>query len=307
MREAFADELYKLAKKDKSIFFITADLGFGVFDKFASDFPDQYLNVGVAEQNMIGIATGLGLEGKKVFAYSIANFATFRCLEQIRNDAAYHNVNLTIVCSGGGFTYGSLGMSHHATEDIAIMRSLPNVIVSVPSSAWEAGEATRKLSAINKVCYLRIEKGGYKNKPFKNSKFEIGKSIQYKRGKDITFIVAGSIIDESLKAAKKLNAIGVSVEIISMHTIKPIDKLAIIKAAKNTGIIMTIEEHNCHGGLASAVAEVLAKSKYTTIFQSIAINDKFSSIVGDQLYLRNIYNIDSKTIYKVSKKLLKKG
>ena len=132
MRDAFVKKLSELAEKDSSIFFITADLGFGVFDDFAARFPSQYLNVGVAEQNMVGIATGLGLEGRKVFTYSIANFATLRCLEQIRNDAAYHEINLTVVASGGGFTYGGLGMSHHATEDISIMRSLPGVKVVAP-------------------------------------------------------------------------------------------------------------------------------------------------------------------------------
>lgn len=305
MREAFAKQLYSLAKKDKNIFFITGDLGFGVFDNFAKKFPKQYLNVGVAEQNMIGIATGLGLEGKKVFVYSIANFATFRCLEQIRNDAAYHNINLTIVSSGGGFTYGSLGMSHHATEDIAIMRALPNTIVSVPSSAWETKFATRKLASIKGLCYLRIEKGGLKKPPFKNSKFHLGKSILYYKGKDITFIVAGSILEECLSVAERLKQNGFSARVLSMHTIKPIDETEIKKAAKETGIIITVEEHNESGGLGGAVAEVIAKSNIDCMFDMVAINNKFSSVVGDQSYLRKIYKINAESIYSKSKKLLK--
>ncbi len=305
MRDAFAKQLYELAKKDKNIFFITGDLGFGVFDKFAKDFPKQYLNVGVAEQNMIGVATGLGLEGKKVFAYSIGNFATIRCLEQIRNDAAYHNVNLTIVSSGGGFTYGSLGMSHHATEDIAIMRSIPNITVLVPSTAWETMKATKKLASVKSVCYLRIEKGGLKKPPFKNSRFEIGKSILYNNGNDITFVVAGGIIKENLEAVKKLKNEGISSRVISMHTIKPLDELAIKKAARDTGIIISIEEHNCNGGLGGAIAEVLAKSNLDCLFDMIAIDNKFSSVVGDQSYLRKIYKINSDSIYKKSIKLLR--
>ena len=148
MRDAFVRALEELAEENSNLFFITADLGFGVFDNFEEKFPKQYLNIGVAEQNMIGVATGLALEGRDVFVYSIANFSTFRCLEQIRNDAAYHNVNITIVSSGGGFTYGSLGMSHHATEDIGIMRAIPNITVVAPTSPWETYHATKKLSKI---------------------------------------------------------------------------------------------------------------------------------------------------------------
>ena len=169
MRDAFVNQLTELARHDSDIMFLTGDLGFGVFDNFAKEFPDQYINVGVAEQNMTGIAAGLGLEGKKVFTYSIANFATLRCLEQIRNDAAYHEVNMTVVSSGGGFTYGALGMSHHATEDIAIMRALPDVNVVAPSTAWEAYHATKALTEKKGVGYLRIEKGGIKEPSKKNT------------------------------------------------------------------------------------------------------------------------------------------
>ena len=163
MRDAFVKKLTELAREDSDIMFLTGDLGFGVFDDFEKEFPTQYLNVGVAEQNMTGIAAGLGLEGKKVFTYSIANFSTLRCLEQIRNDAAYHEVNLTVVSSGGGFTYGALGMSHHATEDLAIMRALPDVTVLAPSPTWEAYHATKAITETSGVGYLRIEKEEFKN------------------------------------------------------------------------------------------------------------------------------------------------
>ena len=306
MRDAFATELFKLAKSNKDVTFITADLGFGVFDEFAKVMPNQYINVGVAEQNMIGIATGLGLEGKKIFVYSIGNFVSFRCLEQIRNDAAYHEINMTIVCSGGGFNYGPLGMSHHTTEDIAIMRAIPNITVVVPSTAWEAKHATQVLGKHKGVSYLRIEKGGDNNPPFKNSKFELGKHIVHRNGKDVCIITAGSIINECIVAADKLEKSNVSCKIISMHTIKPIDEKVIFKIAKNFENIITVEEHNTHGGLGSAVAEVLVKSRFVKNFQCVAINDEFSSIVGSQKYLRNKYKIDSKSIIKAIKKLLLK-
>ena len=296
MRDAFSSDLFKLAKKNKNVMLLTADLGFGVFDKFASSFPKQYINVGVAEQNMIGIATGLGLEGKKVFAYSIGNFSTMRCLEQIRNDAAYHDIDLTIVCSGGGFTYGSLGMSHHATEDIAVMRSMPNIKVIAPANAWESSCATKLLGKSRGISYLRIEKGGIKDYPLKGSKFRIGKSIYYKKGSDVSIISTGGIIEEAIKASKILEKENISCSIISMHTIKPIDKKVIISEARKTKKIITIEEHNAHGGLGGAVAEVLAKENIDCKFDTVSIKDKFSAIVGDQNYLRKIYKIDSKSI-----------
>ena len=298
MRDAFADQLLKLAKKNKDLIFITGDLGFGVFNKYVETFPKQYINVGVAEQNMIGIATGLGLEGKNVFAYSIANFGTLRCLEQIRNDAAYHEINLTIVSSGGGFTYGPLGMSHHATEDIAIMRSIPNITVLVPSTAWESKCATKELAEHKGVSYLRIEKGGLKDPPQINTQFKIGKAIKYRSGKDVTLIVSGSIIEECLVAANMLAREDISCKVISMHTIKPIDKSAIIKSANETMAIFTVEEHNRNGGLGGAVAEVIAAEQIKCKFGMIAIDDRFSSVVGDQKYLRKKYKIDSHSIIK---------
>jgi transketolase len=296
MRDAFVQKLELLAENDKDTVLITGDLGFGMFDNFREKFPQQFINVGVAEQNMIGIATGLALEGKKVFVYSIANFATLRCLEQIRNDAAYHRVNITIVASGGGFTYGALGMSHHATEDIAILRALPDITVVVPSTAWEAGCATQMCYSINSVCYLRIEKGGNKEPPFNQAIFNIGKAIKLREGKDITFISCGGIISEVEKAAFILEDQGVESRILSMHTIKPIDRDAITKAVQDTGCILTIEEHNAMGGLGSAVSEVLMIDNLHAVCGQICLQDEYSSIVGNQKYLRNYYKLDSDSI-----------
>ena len=177
MRDAFLKKITELAAIDKDVVLLTADLGFGVFENFESKFPGQYFNVGVAEQNMTGLAAGLALEGKKVITYSIGNFATLRCLEQIRNDGCYHDLNITIVASGGGFSYGSLGMSHHTTEDIAILRALPAMSVVAPGTAWEAGEATEALIKSNGVGYLRLDK----TVADENSThlFSLGGSIKY--------------------------------------------------------------------------------------------------------------------------------
>ena len=305
MRDAFVNALMELAEKDDEVFFITADLGFGVFDEFSMNFPNQYLNIGVAEQNMVGVATGLGLEGRKVFTYSIANFSTLRCLEQIRNDAAYHEINLTVVASGGGFTYGSLGMSHHATEDLAIMRSLPAVKVVAPSTAWEAYHATKQLCKSNGVGYLRIEKGGISSPPNDKTVFKIGESIEMREGTDLTIISTGGIITECLKAHEGLLEKGISSRVVSMHSLKPIDLKSIKKAAEETGHILTVEEHNKFGGLGSAVSEVITELNLNTKFYSIALGDVYSSVVGSQEYLRKHYKLDSDSIYKKSLELIK--
>lgn len=296
MRDAFVKQLTKLAESDSSIFLVTADLGFGIFDEFAQRFPDQFLNVGVAEQNMIGISTGLGLEGRTVFTYSIANFAILRCLEQIRNDAAYHEVNLTMVASGGGFTYGALGMSHHATEDLAIMRALPGIKVIAPCTAWEAYHATQAASDAPGVCYLRIEKGGDVNPPFAGAQFKLGESLLQTDGNDVALIATGSILDECMEAAEVLEVTGVSTRVISMHTIKPIDEEAILTAAMDCQLIVSVEEHNRLGGLGGAIAEILARSGSGTKLAMVGLDDVYSSVVGDQKYLRSRYGLDASAI-----------
>ena len=175
----------------------TGDLGFKIFDQYIENINDRFLNVGVAEQNMIGVATGMALRGYKVVVYSIANFATLRCLEQIRNDAAYHNANITVVASGGGYTYGALGMSHHATEDIAVIRSLPDIKVFVPSSGLESYITTKKIINLSGVKYLRIEKES-KYKPIQK-RINISQGVYYNYGKDGVILTSGGILSECMK------------------------------------------------------------------------------------------------------------
>ena len=302
MRDNFISALINLAENDKDIVLLTGDLGFGVFEKFESSFPGQYFNVGVAEQNMIGLATGLALEGKKVITYSIGNFGILRCLEQIRNDACYHDANITIIANGGGFSYGSLGMSHHTTEDLAILRALPNMSVVAPCTADEAGEAITAMIMNGGTGYLRLDKTGAKN-CFSNDSFVIGKSRRYKEGKDITLIATGSILGEANTASVELKKLGIEARVVGMHSIKPIDVDAIIDAVSNTGGIVTIEEHNKDGGLGSAISEVcMDLGMIPGKFLRIGLENKYSSIVGSQQYLRSRYDMDSKAItHKVKK------
>ncbi len=305
MRDNFVDTLTSLMAEDERVILLTADLGFKIFDDLIERFPSRFINVGVAEQNMIGVATGLGLEGWTVFAYSIANFSTLRCLEQIRNDAAYHEVNVNIVASGGGFTYGSLGMSHHATEDLSIVRSLPGVTVVAPADGWESAEATRALSQRPGVGYLRIEKNVPINTRLAGEVFQIGKARVIRHGTDLTLVASGGIIAEALAAADALLQDGVTVRVISMHTLTPIDCAEIVKAAKDTKAILTIEENTISGGLGGAVAEVLAESGLGVRFKRIGMQNTYSAVVGDQEYLRNFYRLDAPAIRETALALLK--
>ncbi len=304
MRDAFVSALTSLAENDKDVIFLTGDLGFGVFDEFESRFPNQYFNVGVAEQNMTGLAVGLSLEGKKVVTYSIANFATLRCLEQIRNDACYHDTNITIVANGGGFSYGSLGMSHHATEDLAILRALPNITVLAPCTEKEAIEATKSLISNRGVGYLRLDKSSADDSRIKST-FKIGKSRRYLEGKDLTLIATGGILKDANNAALKLKKHGINSRVVGMHTIKPIDKNEIIDAAQNTGGIITIEEHNKDGGLGSAVCEVCMDNKVMPKkFLRIGLDNIYSSIVGSQKHLKKEYEMDCEAIVQKALELL---
>jgi len=305
MRDAFLAALTSLAEKDKDVVLLTGDLGYGVFEEFEFRFPGQYFNVGVAEQNMTGVASGLSLEGKKVVTYSIGNFPTLRCLEQIRNDACYHDANITVVASGGGFSYGSLGMSHHATEDLAILRSLPNISVVAPCTVKEAGEATTAMIRGGGVGYLRLDKTAAEDS-VTESHFVIGGSRRYKEGSDITLIAIGGILDDVNIAAFDLQKLGINARVVGMHSIKPIDTDEILDAAKNTGGIVTIEEHNKDGGLGSAVSEVCMDfGVMPKKFLRIGLDNIYSSIVGSQQYLRSRHQMDSIAIVDRVKEILK--
>jgi transketolase len=293
MRDTFIKELTKLAAADSNVVLITGDLGFGVFDDFSQRFPDQFLNVGVAEQNLMMVSAGMALEGKKIFAYSIGNFPTQRCLEQIRNDICYHDLDVTIIGMGGGFSYGQLGMSHHATEDISIMRALPNMVSIVPSCNSEVKGAMKALKNYNGPVYLRLDKSvvTLESPPID---FEIGKSSLLRKGNSVSLICSGGITEEAMIAAEDLSKEGVESRVISMHTIKPIDEIAIMLASADTGGIITIEENTIIGGLGSAVAEVCLESNYNpSFFCRIGLMDTYSNIVGDQNFLRKYYNMDA--------------
>lgn len=297
MRDTFVRTLLEIAKKDKNVYIITGDLGFGVLKPFWTELPDQIINAGIAEQNMTSIAAGLAMQGKTVYTYSIGNFPTLRCIEQIRNDCAYHNANVKVVCVGGGFVYGSLGMSHHATEDIAMMRSLPDVTVLAPGDLVEAECATKAIYEMPGTCYLRLGRGGEKRIHEKLDGFTIGKAIEIQKGEKVAVFSTGAIFDEVNDACEELKTEGIIPTIYTFPTVKPIDKKVILECAKTHKAIVTVEEHNLSGGFGSAVAEVLAEEcGVMAKLVRVALDDRYSCIVGSQKYLRKQYSIDAEAI-----------
>ena len=297
MRDTFVRTLLEIAKKDKNVYIITGDLGFGVLKPFWTELPDQIINAGIAEQNMTSIAAGLAMQGKIVYTYSIGNFPTLRCIEQIRNDCAYHNANVKVVCVGGGFVYGSLGMSHHATEDIAMMRSLPDVTVLAPGDLVEAEAATKAIYETPGTCYLRLGRGGEKRIHEQLDGFTIGQAIEIQKGENVAVFSTGAIFDEVNEACEELKEQGIVPTVYTFPTVKPIDKEVILECAKTHKAIVTVEEHNLSGGFGSAVAEVLAEEDGAKAkLVRVALDDRYSCIVGSQKYLRKQYSIDAKAI-----------
>jgi transketolase len=296
VRTAFINALYDLAEANPRITLVVGDLGFGVVEKFAQRYPRQFVNAGVAEQNMTGIATGLALSGRIVFTYSIANFPTLRCLEQVRNDVCYHKADVKIVAVGAGFGYGSLGASHHATEDIAILRALPNMTVLAPADPYETEMAVRAAVETNGPVYIRIGRAGEPAVHEKRPKFTLGKAIRVREGKDIALIGTGGILFNTLQAAERLSSYSIEARVLSMHTLKPIDREAIIAASQETGAIFTVEEHSIVGGLGGAVAEVLAESGRAARFKRIGAGDYFADRVGSQEFMREYHGLTSNAI-----------
>jgi transketolase len=307
MRNTFVETLMELAEEKDNLYLVTGDLGFGVLKPFWEKYPERFINAGIAEQNMTGVTAGMALEGNIVFTYSIGNFPTLRCLEQIRNDCAYHGANVKIVCVGGGFVYGSLGMSHHATEDIAVLRALPDVAVFCPGDLVEARYATRAIAEHEGTCYLRLGRGGEKRLHDDLPDFKIGKAIRVRDGNKAAIFSTGGILDNATRAAELLNEEGISTAQLSFTTVKPIDREAIIEYGRKCDVIVTCEEHNIVGGFGSAVAEVMAEEGFRAKLCRIGLNDTYSSIVGDQNFLREKYGMDSKNIIASVKDVLKYG
>lgn len=287
MRTAFINTLCEIAAQDERIWLLNGDLGYSVLERFSTRFPQRSINVGVAEQNMTGIAAGLAMCGKTVFTYSIGNFPTLRCLEQIRNDVCYHNLDVKIVAVGGGLAYGAQGYTHHSVEDLAVMRALPNMTVIAPGDPMETCAATRAIVNWTGPCYLRLGKAGEPIVHQANFDFQIGKAIPLREGTDVTLISTGGMLKNIVEAAELLAVKGISASVLSMPTVKPLDEQAVYKAARATSLVCVVEEHGETGGLADAVARCLATASERTV-RLIAMNVLAvwgNGALGSQSYL----------------------
>ena len=308
MRDAFVARLMRLAEANPRLFLITGDLGFGVLTRFEAARSAQFLNAGVAESNMTGLATGLALSGRVVFTYSIANFPTLRCLEQLRNDAAYHEANVKVVAIGGGFSYGALGMSHHATEDLAILRAIPGITVVAPGCIWEVEEATEAIATTPGVCYLRLDKSSSGRTDRPGEVFELGNIRTLREGTDVTLVATGGILGVALAAAESLAAEGIQARVLSVHTLRPFDAETVFRACRETGGLITIEEHVVDGGLGGLVAETcLEAGVVPQAFHRIGLRAGFSSIVGSQEYLRTRYGMDAEAVVTRARAMVRYG
>ena len=297
MRSLFNKVLVDIARDDPRIYMILADIGYGEIEPFRDAFPERWYNCGVAEQNMTGVACGVAMEGNIAVTYSIANFPTLRCLEQIRNDVCYHNANVKIVIIGGGLAYGPLGVSHQATEDIAIMRALPNMVVFCPCDFAEAEAGVHAMIAHDGPVYYRC---GYKKEPVVHDgplDFAFGKAIRVRDGEDLTFIYTGTIGNQVIPAAEELEAAGLSCRVLSMHTVKPLDAEAVVEAAETTGGLVIVEEHQKYGGLGGAVAEVLMEARVAPKrLVHCALPDVYVSKVGTHQWLLDQYGLSTPKI-----------
>lgn len=297
MRKEFFQTLLEMARDDERLFLIVGDVGYSFVEPFIREFPERYLNVGVAEQNMIGISSGLSLCGRVVFCYSICNFPTLRCVEQIRNDVCYNDCDVKIVSTGGGLGYGALGFTHHLTEDMAMMRALPNMTVIAPGDPIEAVFAARSAYRTPGPFYIRLASGGDEIVHSLSAHLRIGKAVTVREGNDITLISTGGMLYNALHAADLLGKDGISARVLSMHTVKPIDACLILLAARETKAIVSLEEHGPIGGLSSAIAEVLAAAKERGLLLRICVERPFLKQVGSQEYLQRLHGLTAETIY----------
>ncbi len=287
MRRDFVKQVLIEMEKNKDIMFLTGDLGFNALEPIQEKFPDRFINVGIAESHMVGMAAGLALEGKKVIAYSIASFATMRPYEQIRTGVCYDNLDVKIVGTGGGFNYPAHGVTHHTVEDYAIMNALPNMAIYSPGHSWEAREATKTMLRTKGPAYIRLGKSPGVDYTQPSFRFASGRGYVIKEGKDIIIIATGNVLDIAMEATVKIEKkTGMSTCVISMPNLKPIDKNLILEKAKTAKGVFTVEEHSTIGGLGSIVSGILWQGGLAPIkFHAFGFPDIFVTLVGDRDYL----------------------
>ncbi len=307
MRTGIIQVIHESMRKNKNIYFLTGDLGYSVLEEMEKEFPGRVIDIGVAEQNMVGIAAGLALSGNKVYIYSIIPFVTMRCYEQIRNDICYHNLDVTILGAGAGLSYGILSATHFALEDIAIIRPLLNISIFSPSDETEAILGMKHIVNSKVPTYVRI---GKKSEPVIYEKpfaFIYGKGNVVKKGKDVVVFATGAILFNALAAAELLKKKNIDIAVVDIHTIKPLDTKIIRDMSKGKKLIVTVEEHSLYGGLGSAVAEIIAAEKNSAPLKIIAAHEKYPERIGSHDYLRSLYGLSTEKIAKQIESSFKKN
>ena len=302
--DAFAATLMELAENDRNILAVTSDSrGSGKLVPFGEKFPDQIVEVGIAEQNLVGVAAGLASTGKKVFAVSPACFLTARSLEQIKNDVAYSNQPVTLVGISAGVSYGALGSTHHSIHDVAVLRAINNIQIVVPADNFEAREAVLIAAESNNPIFLKFGKKNMPDLPRLEEKFEIGKASVICKGYDVAFIACGETVAPAYEAACLLESKGISAEVISMHTINPLDKEAIFEIAKRCKAVITVEEHCVNGGLGEACASLMMQERLYIPFKIVGFPDE-EMVTGSQSEIFRYYGISGEGLMETALKLL---
>ena len=304
MRNAFADELTKLAKEDKRIVLLSGDIGNRLFDRYKAVDEARFFNCGIAEANMMGVASGMALSGLRPFVYTITPFTTTRCFEQIRVDVCYHHVPVVIVGTGSGLSYAELGPTHHSLEDLAIMRTLPGMCVYAPCDTTELRLVMQEVMKHKSPAYIRIGKKGEPD--IHDGPFDLmsGKAAVVRPGKQVALLSTGNMMEETLKAANLLAQQQISAEVVSFHTVKPLDGDYLAASSDRFPLLVTVEEHTRLGGFGSAVAEWFVEQGTTLPLLAFGTDDVFMHDVGHQLYARNKYGLNAENIaFQVAEKL----
>ncbi|UQZ82327.1 1-deoxy-D-xylulose-5-phosphate synthase [Paenibacillus konkukensis] len=303
-RQVICETLMELAQTDKDIMVLASDSrGSAAMAPFAKQFPGQFVEVGIAEQNIVGISAGLAHSGKKPFVASPACFLSMRSIEQIKVDVAYSGMNVKLVGISGGVSYGALGMSHHSVQDIAVARAIPGLAVILPADRHETKKMTEALVGYEGGVYVRIGRNPVEDVYDSDGyEFVIGKAVTMREGKDLTIIAAGETVRIAMDAQELLQEAGVSCRVVNMHTIKPLDEEAVVRAAEETGHIMTVEEHSIHGGLGAAVAEVVVQHRPVPM-RIIGIPDE-PAIAGKSAEVFRHYGISADNLKRVALELI---
>jgi transketolase len=306
MRSAFVAALMELAEADDRVWLLTGDLGYSVLDPFARRFADRFVNAGVAEQNMMGVAAGLARAGKVVFVYSIVNFPVMRCLEQVRNDVCYHNLDVKIVAVGGGLVYGAHGYSHHGAEDLGVMRLMPNMAVAAPGDPAEAGWATRALGRRPGPAYLRLGRGGESKVHAGAADWAIGSPIHLRGGRHLTIAGIAGGTRLALAAAERLAAVGVDAAVLSIPVLEPLDAGPLLASARQTGYLLTVEDHG-RGGLGTILAERIAAGGERFRFRALYLAREPVPEAGSDEFLRRRHGLDVAAIIGQALELCGRG